>query len=506
VPGILLGHNASIAWSLTDTQNAATRYYSEQVRGDSYYWRGAWRPMTVERYTIPVRGGATVHLTVDITVHGPIMTQVGQRMAVDWMGNVPSDDVSAILAVNEASDFAQFRAALSDWKAPTQNFVYADKAGNIGVIAPGYYPQVAAGCQPWLPMPGTGACDVTGVIPYRAVPQVYDPPTHLIVTANQRPVTAAYPYYIGTSADFYDPGYRAAYAQAYLSSHEPLSAASIAALQNNVTDSLAARVLPSVLTALGSASLSSSERSAVSLLSSWNYAMDPGSAAASVWWTFWGDYLTTVFEPWWKAGKVPVGHDVTGLGVTPALAPLNEDLEAWTLTDPSNAAFAGPSGHGPGSAPAAMAAAFKQAVSHLSSVYGGVPSSWTWDRLHSRSFPSVEGANGLGYGPRAAGGDPFTEDAADGGLTASTGPSWRMIVAFGATASAAAPPAASGTSGASAPAIPGMSAYGVYPGGQSENPASPWYTNLVPLWWDGQYLPLPVAGEPAGSIKWSLDG
>jgi len=509
VPGILIGHNANIAWSLTDTQNAATRYYAERVRGNSYYWRGAWRPMTVERYTIPVRGGATVHLTVDITVHGPIMTQVGQLMAVDWMGNVPSNDLGALLAVNQASDFAQFRAALSGWKAPTQNFVYADKAGNIGVIAPGYYPQVAAGCQPWLPMPGTGACDVTGVIPYQAVPQVYDPPTHLIVTANQRPVTAAYPYYIGTSGDFYDPGYRAAYAYQYLSSHEPLSAASIAALQNNVTDSLAARVLPSVLTALGGASLSSSERSVVSLLSSWNYAMEPGSAAATVWWTFWGDYLTTVFEPWWKAGKVPVGRDVLGLGVAPGAAPLDEDLEAWTLTDPSNAAFGGPSGHGPGSAPAAIVAAFKQAVSHLSTVYGGSPSSWTYDREHSRSFPSVEGANGLGYGPRSAGGDPFTEDAADGGLTASTGPSWRMIVAFGAPASAAAPPAApasSGISGASAPAIPEISAYGVYPGGQSENPASPWYTNLVPLWWNGQYLPLPVAGAPAGSITWSLDG
>jgi len=204
-----------------------------------------------------------------------------------------------------------------------------------------------------------------------------------------------------------------------------------------------------------------------------------------------------------------VGRDVLGLGVAPGAAPLDEDLEAWTLTDPSNAAFGGPSGHGPGSAPAAIVAAFKQAVSHLSAVYGGSPSSWTYDREHSRSFPSVEGANGLGYGPRAAGGDPFTEDAADGGLTASTGPSWRMIVAFGATASAAAPPAApasSGISGASAPAIPEISAYGVYPGGQSENPASPWYTNLVPLWWNGQYLPLPVAGAPAGSITWSLDG
>lgn len=485
LPGILLGHNANIAWSLTDTQNAATRYYAERVRGSSYYWHGAWRPMTVVRYTIPVRGGAAVHLAVDITVHGPIMTQAGQTMAVDWMGNVPSDDLGSVLAVNQASNFAQFRAALAGWRAPTQNFVYADKAGNIGVLAPGYYPQVAAGCRPWLPMPGTGGCDVTGVIPYRAVPQAYDPPSHLIVTANQRPVTAAYPYYIGTSGDFYDPGYRAARAYQYLAAHEPLSAASITALQNDVTDPLAARVLPSLLTALGTASLSATERSVVTALRSWDHAMDPGSAAASVWWTFWGDYLSGVFRPWWKAGRVPVGRHVSGLGLTPGLVPLDEDLEAWTLTDPSNAAFRGPDGSGPGTAPAAMVAAFRQAVAHLSGKFGGSPSSWTWGRLHSRSFPSVEDAAGLGYGPRAGGGDPFTEDAADGGLDASVGPSWRMVVAFGAGP---------------------VSAIGVYPGGQSENPASPWYTNLVPLWWDGHYLPIPVAGAPAGPIRWRLHG
>ena len=64
-------------------------------------------------------------------------------MAVDWMGNVPSDDLGALLGVNTASTSPQFKAALAGWHAPTQNFVYADTAGNIGVIAPGYYPQVA---------------------------------------------------------------------------------------------------------------------------------------------------------------------------------------------------------------------------------------------------------------------------------------------------------------------------------------------------------------------------
>ena len=118
--------------------------------------------------------------------------------------------------MNTASTFAQFKAALAGWHAPTQNFVYADTAGNIGVIAPGYYPQVPAGCQPWLPMPGTGACDITGVIPYPAVPQAYDPPSHLIATDNQRPVSGDYPYYVGTALDFYDPGYRAAHAYSAL--------------------------------------------------------------------------------------------------------------------------------------------------------------------------------------------------------------------------------------------------------------------------------------------------
>jgi penicillin G amidase len=124
-------------------------------------------------------------------------------------------------------------------------------------------------------------------------------------------------------------------------------------------------------------------------------------------------------------------------------------------------------------------------VAHLAATLGGAPSSWTWGRLHTREFPSLSGADGLGYGPRADGGDPFTPDAADGGLTANTGPSWRMIVDL---------------SGA------GVSAEGVYPGGQSENPASPWYDDQIPLWWDGRYLPVPVPGRAAGSLTWTLTG
>jgi penicillin G amidase len=484
LPGILIGHNAHIAWSLTDTQNQATLFYTERTRDNDYFWNGAWRQMQVVRYQIPVRGSGTVSLTVDITVHGPIMTQAGQTTSVDWMGNVGSPDLAAMFAVYHAATFSQFKAALATWYAPTQNFVYADAAGNIGAISAGYYPQVSAACQPWLPMPGTGGCDVTGVIPYAAEPQVYDPPSHVLAAANQRPATAAYPYYIGTSADFFDPGYRAATIYAALQGRPAsLTPASFAAVQTSLTDRLAARMVPELLTALAGSALSSAERSAVQLLASWNYAMATGSAAASLWWTFWGDYLSDTFQPWWNRARVPVPKDAEGLKVSAVQASLDEDLEAWTLTDTANPAFTLPSGQHR-TAPQVMRQAFAAAVSHLAAALGGAPPTWTWGRLHSRAFPALGGANGLGYGPRADGGDQFTPDAADGGLTASFGPSWRMIVTLSAR---------------------GVGAVGVYPGGQSENPASPWYQDQVPLWWDGRYLPVPEPGQPAGSLTWELD-
>jgi penicillin amidase len=384
------------------------------------------------------------------------------------------------------------------------------------VYAAGYYPQVPAGCQPWLPMSGSGACDITGVIPYSAIPQVYDPPSHVVATDNQRPVSSSYPYYVGTSDDFYDPGYRAENAYQSLSGASAsgagsVSAATLAALQNNLTDPLAQQIVPHLLSALGGASLTSTERTAASLLGSWNSSMDATSSAATIWSTFWSDYLTGVFGPWWTAGHVPVSKDKGGLTVGPALAPLNEDLQAWTLastpTAVATATFRGPDGRGPADAQAAMVAAFTKAVSSLSSQFDSSPATWTWGRVHSRAFPNVTGAAGLGYGPRSAGGDSFTEDAADGGMTASTGPSWRMIATLGSAGG----PSGGGSAGSSGGGSSGggVSAEGVYPGGQSENPASPWYSNLVPLWWDGQYLPIPGPGSvsgSAGSVKWSLHG
>jgi len=486
LPGVMIGHNAHIAWSLTDTQSQATLFYSEQTaknRPGQYFWRGQWRRMQVLHYAIGVRGHSNVPFAVDETVHGPVLTEAGQTVAVDWMGALGSPAIATMISVDRASNFGEFKAALAGWKSPALNFVYADDRGNIGAISAGYYPQVSHG-SPWLPLSGTGADDVTGVIPYAAVPQVYDPPSHVIASANQRPVRGSYPYYIGTSADIFDPGYRADAEKAFLTKKYSMGPAKFATLQNDVGDQLASVIVPRLMAALKGTKLTPLQKQAQQALSSWNRQMDVSSSGASIWWTFWKSYLSAVFNPWWTAAKVPVHLDRSGLSVGPSQFSLDEDLEAWTVGDQQNAAFSPPGGS-QRNADEVMRLAFASAVSQLAAKLGGGPGQWAWGKLHTRQFPSLTAGSALGYGPRAAGGDPWTVNAAEGGLNSKVGPSWRMIVSF--------------TGPGRLPV-----AVGVYPGGQSENPASPWYTNMIGLWWTGQYLALPATGA-AGVLRLPAD-
>jgi penicillin G amidase len=512
LPAVLIGHNAHISWSLTDTQSQATLFYDERTsraRPRQYFWNGEWRPMRVLRYTVPVRGGAARHVNVEETVHGPVLTTAGQTVTADWMGALGSPDLGVLLGIEAAGDFSQFRAALANWRAPALTFVYADDHGNIGAISAGYYPQVRHG-EPWLPLAGTGSDEIAGVIPYAAVPQAYDPPSHVIATANQRPVGSTYPYYIGTTASFFDPGYRADAEYAFLGRHWSMGPASFASLQDDLSDPLAGEIVPKLLAALKLAqqrglTLTPLQQMAQQALVSWNLQMTASSGGASIWWTFWTNYLTAVFRPWWAAAKVPVRLDRARLSIGPGQFSLDELLEAWTLGDQYNAAFTPPAPatavsdtasakpprageHVQPETPAqvAMVRAFLSAVKQLSTLLGGGPGRWQWGRLHSRQFPALTGAAALGYGPRPASGDIWTVDAAEGGMTSDIGPSWRMITGWSRSGHEIAD--------------------GIYPGGQSEDPASPWYANLVGRWWAGTYLPMPAAtpGPASGTAVWEL--
>lgn len=489
-PVVLIGHNQHISWSLTDAQNQQTFFYEEKedsAHPDQYFWQGAWHSYKTVNYDIPVLGGATQQIAVKLSVHGPVITERGLTTSVWWAGNLPSQDLDVMLRVGQASDWQGFREALRGWLSPTHNFVFADDKGNIGLISAGYYPLVAKG-QPWLPMPGTGEYDVTGTIPYDAIPQVYDPPDGIIWSANQRQVTADYPYYIGTASNFFDPGYRANEIHRVLSQVTPgsdcavppctkLTAADMMALQTDTRDYLASEIVPSLLQATSATAgsdvvLSPDDQKARDLLAGWNYRMDVNSPAATIWWNFWQKYLSETFDPWWQSKGVKVDRSE----VSDALG---QDLETWTLSDQSNPAF----GLGKSNAVDVMRVAFHQSVAQDAKQLGADPSTWTWGRVHTRVLENLAQIEGLNYGPRAERGDANTPLAA-GGDPSVNGPSWRMVVDWGA-----------GTF------------QGIYPGGQSENPASAWYTDRVDTWFKGGYAPMltaDLAATAGGAKTWSL--
>ena len=501
LPGVVAGHNQHIAWSLSSAHDQSALYYVERTgpaRPGRYFWRGRWRPMRRMRYAIAVRGGRTRHLTVDLTVHGPVLTRTGQTVAVDWTGSLGSPDVAVLARLAAASSFAQFRAALADWHSPCQTFVYADDLGNIGAVAAGYYPVLRHGA-PWLPLPGTGADDMAGVIPYAALPRSFDPPGHVIEAAGQRPVTAAYPYYIGTSASDRDTGGGAGRLYAILARRSGMRPPGLAALQTSRADAMAARLVPRLLAALRQARLTPAEREAAAVLRRWNDSMDGPSAAAAIWAAFWPGYLSAAFGPWWRAAGARIRLGPSGLAAWVARLGLARALEHWTLADPSNPAFTPPGGPA-GTAVSVMRAAFSAAVARLRVRLGGPPASWTLDRLPagSASAPASAQVPVLGrYGGTLpwAGDQQGSAGAAALGLgpaEGTAGQGWRMIISMRAG------PAARTRHGS-------IWAEGIYPGGQSENPASPWYDSLTGRWSNGGYLPMPAAGAAArGPIRWTL--
>ncbi|HVS48831.1 MAG TPA: penicillin acylase family protein, partial [Candidatus Dormibacteraeota bacterium] len=467
-PGVLIGHNQHIAWSLTDAQNQQTFFYLEHedsAHPGQYLWKGDWQRYKTVGYDIPVLGGSTEHLTVRLSVHGPVISERGQTTSVWWAGNIPSQDLDVLIGINQASDYQSFREALRGWYSPTHNFVYADDKGNIGLISAGYYPQINGG-QPWLPMPGTGEYDVTGTIPYDDIPQSYNPPGGIIWSANQRQVNANYPYYIGTASNFFNPGYRANEIYRVLSQSGKLSAADMMALQTDTRDYLASEIVPILLHAIPSSP-------SKDLLMSWDYGMEINSPAATIWWTFWQTYIAQSFDPWWKAKKVTVNRsELNGA--------LGQDLEAMTI---AGTTVCPPGGCQPGALTAAVNKAFRTTVATLTNQLGSDPSKWTWGKVHQRVIQNLAQITGLNYGPRPDRGDANTPLAAPD-FPSTHGPSWRMVVDWGA-----------GTFQA------------IYPGGQSENPASQWYENRVDKWFNGQYADMLTADQAAsssGSKTWSL--
>jgi penicillin amidase len=196
-PGVIVGHNQRIAWGITNLQFDVQDLYIEKLdeRTGRYLYKGQIEQARPEREIIRVKGQNPVEMLVWVTRHGPLFVSEGNdKMALRWVLAEPGLVQYPVLDINRAGNWKEFTAALSRFPGPGSNFVYADVDGNIGYHAAGKLPK-RRGYTGDLPVDGsTGEYDWDGLIPFDELPSSFNPPSGMIVTANQNPFPADYPY------------------------------------------------------------------------------------------------------------------------------------------------------------------------------------------------------------------------------------------------------------------------------------------------------------------------
>lgn len=210
-PGIIIGHNAYIGWGVTNISADVQDLYRIRVNPDNplqYEWNGEWRDMRVHEETIRF-GDGEPPLTIQVreTHLGPIINdnrydrETGtvsgfnneDPLALRWTGNEPSFPIHAVVLLNRARNWTEFRQALLYWDLPSQNFVFADTFGHIGYQMPGRIVRRAPDHSGLLPVDGwTDAYEWRGYIPYENLPRIYNPERSYIATANQAVVPLEY--------------------------------------------------------------------------------------------------------------------------------------------------------------------------------------------------------------------------------------------------------------------------------------------------------------------------
>jgi penicillin G amidase len=386
-PGLVIGHSRHLAWSFTNVMADVQDLFVEHIRdgehGPEYEFQGEWKPVTVHREAIKVRGGEDQQLEVRETHHGPVVNDAlgarsGEPLALSWTA------IKEPVVSGTGIDAGAFRTgqelveAFRDYTVPSMNLVWADDSGNIGYKLVGRIPIRRGGC-PDLPKPGwTGEYEWDGYVPYDELPEIVNPPGGVLVTANNRIAPDDYPHHI--TSEYLD-GHRAARIEQLLASRDKHSLDDFAQIQLDLHS------IPGEQTAHRLARLRPSgqrEVRAIERLKSWDHRLDPDTIAGTIYAAFTAHFARAVSEA--VIGDPDYAErwrSRSQLGFTPMVSsPWRFQARLIELWDEADDELIG------GRSWDELALeSLARALDELEQRYGGDPSGWTWGRVHGLHFP-----------------------------------------------------------------------------------------------------------------------
>lgn len=480
-PAIIIGYNDNIAWGVTnagvDVRDWYTIEYKDATRTEYKYGK-KWKPTEKRIETIVVRDAEPVIDTVIYTHYGPVVYEDDMiaedkiednkkiqraNLAMRWAGLEPGEQVRALYLLNRASDFTDYRHAISYFNCPAQNFVFASLDGDIAITQQGRLP-IKKKEQGRFVLDGSNPDDdYFGFIPADQNPFILNPSRGFVSSANQHGTDETYPYYY-TGFDF--EFYRNRIINRALTSMENATIESMEKLQQNNFNLHASEALPIMLAHLETPCTEKNSTSCnmYEALKGWDYKNE-ADALAPTYFQIWWD---TLYQMMWDemsdsviayvqpnnyntvhAMQVwPIDHDLYDIKATADRKETFDDLiqNAYAIT-------------------AHIIDSLEQEDEDLVRWYKHKNTTI----MHLSQIPAFSRMNVHNGGYRNI----------VNATSERHGPSWRMIVEL------------------SDP----VKAVGVYPGGQSGNPGSYYYDNFIDSWIEGKYYTLKKYSSEAEAKK-----
>jgi len=455
-PGVIIGFNENIAWGTTNVGADVWDWYEIEFRDSTlaqYRYDGDWRSTQKRVEKIAAKGQETITDTVIYTHHGPvtqdfsgesIRSNVPKYHAMRWIAHKKSNELKYFFELNRADGYDDYRQALKHYESPAQNWVFADR-NDIAITVAGAYPQKWDEQGRYIGDGSDPAYEWQGWIPFEQIPVIKNPERGFVSSANQEPVDNDYPYYLD---DEFAPFERGRRINDRLAAMENITPKDMQQLQMDVYSYHAETALPILFNNLNTDTLSETAQQAHQRLQEWNLENKGEKIAPSIFHHWWDAFYNAVWND--EYGTTDLALQWPSRDQTVQIIKKDSTLQ-WIddVTTPQKETLA----H-------LVNRSFQTAIEKLSQDYGSFGDGWKWGYVNETDIGHVGQVPGLGRV------DVFTDGAGESvnAVRGSHGPSWRMVVQLG----------------------PEVKAWGIYPGGQSGNPGSKYYDNMIDEWVDGE--------------------
>lgn len=458
-PGVISGFNEYIAWGVTNVSHDVRDWYAIQWKDATqkmYWFDSTYKASSMVVEEIKIRGAASLFDTIMMTHFGPIAhSENGQDFALRWTLHDASEEPLTFLKLMKGKNYADYKDAIRHFSCPAQNIVFAAKDGDIALWTQGKLP-LRKKKQGRFVQQGTSSAELwQGFIPQNDIPHEHNPTKKFVASANQHSANPnLYPY------DFYGyfEEYRGRYLNRRLNEMQNITIKDMMALQYDSYSVKAEDFMGLLKQYLRKGDLNKEELELWHLIKDWDYKYTKEKIEP------------TVFETWFDTLNYMVYDEIRSLeknknpeDKSTIRLPEEYNLLHLLKRDTTNIMidFLG-TPEKRERVTDIVTLVFQNTCKNVPRDKSGAVMKWKDYRAtvvqHLSTVPAFSVANidsdGHGSALNALGGRP--------------GPSWKMVVELGEK----------------------MDAYGIYPGGQSENPGSFYYKNMLEKWMKGEHYKL----------------